>query len=587
MEDDLACCTNSEAAAHHHICKRNAVSFSREWLICISCYVEGFEPEFFDPFHMEKLKQALVPSTRPVLPIYKDSTEDLPRPFRQDSNTDNHGENTAEHASQKASSDTYPYAPTQALHSTSNFRGKRPINDGSQTTECGPSSSTIDPRIELHEHKKQDPCGHDVTGTQDVSPSMKTAVQLKRSRTAVVSPQSTALRKARRRNSWPLLAPAAPSSQSAAHPSPEQMLPTIATSAICTADKSPTEQSKKLATSVQIIAEINPTAEVEATTEDARPISVQTASLAESLGPPTTWDDVPAGYPMLAKRMADMPTASIFRSFAALNLQNLLYMQAELQDLEKELLKLQAKDAAAGNESIRRRNYARDWWSLQRSGIKGRLSEDDPIQWRVAVMIRDKLQKYNEALIQMMKILSAKEPDEQDYKSIQEFLVSKPMLDGEALVGGDRDIWGVMNENYQKDPEDDLITLLSREKTDRLSRWITSLLVKRLDKKANKKENKENDPRKKRGSVVAFSVESINRWTFMLTTGLGAMLPVASMLALQRLESVQVRTVSLVWIAAFNFFLAILLHWLASVKRAEIFAIASAFAAVNVVFIAK
>ncbi|KAK0625563.1 hypothetical protein DIS24_g11122 [Lasiodiplodia hormozganensis] len=64
---------------------------------------------------------------------------------------------------------------------------------------------------------------------------------------------------------------------------------------------------------------------------------------------------LPAGYPSLARRMASMPEASIFRSFASLNIRNLLYMQAELVCLEDELNRYQLEDARAGQT---RQKYA-------------------------------------------------------------------------------------------------------------------------------------------------------------------------------------------------------------------------------------
>jgi hypothetical protein len=45
------------------------------------------------------------------------------------------------------------------------------------------------------------------------------------------------------------------------------------------------------------------------------------------------------GYPKLSRLMAFYPEVAIFRRFGALNAENLLYLQAELQDLEIALQK--------------------------------------------------------------------------------------------------------------------------------------------------------------------------------------------------------------------------------------------------------
>lgn len=323
---------------------------------------------------------------------------------------------------------------------------------------------------------------------------------------------------------------------------------------------------------------------------ETRQEAEQGSSIFPAGGRTTTTHDVgatrkrpPEGYPRLAKRMACMPAASIFRSFAALNIQNLLHMQAELECLENELLEVQGEDAGVEeNETTRRWKYTRNWWTLQRSesSEQGANEHDDPCQRHIAQKIQEKLQKYNEALIQLMTILSANKPGIHDFNDIRNYIESEEMLHGRALIGDDSFIYRSDPKDDRMPLKDDLITLRPRAETDRLTRWVISWVLRILHK------NKEN-ARRQQGPDVAFVDDDIYRWTFVLTSGLAAMLPVASMLALQTIEGVPVRKLSLVLIAVFNFVLAFLLTWLTSVRRAEVFAIASAFAAVNVVFIGK
>ncbi|KAI9694216.1 MAG: hypothetical protein M1822_003488 [Bathelium mastoideum] len=73
---------------------------------------------------------------------------------------------------------------------------------------------------------------------------------------------------------------------------------------------------------------------------------------------PQQEENVPEGYPRLAKRMGLLPKIAIFRRFGFLNQLNILYMQAELQYLEKKLKKVQIGDnASTGDEQ----NYVRDF----------------------------------------------------------------------------------------------------------------------------------------------------------------------------------------------------------------------------------
>jgi hypothetical protein len=63
-------------------------------------------------------------------------------------------------------------------------------------------------------------------------------------------------------------------------------------------------------------------------------------------GPPISipLSDLLPGYPKLAGKMGLCPEKAMFRRFGALNAQMLLYMQAELGYLEKELRKIEMED---------------------------------------------------------------------------------------------------------------------------------------------------------------------------------------------------------------------------------------------------
>jgi hypothetical protein len=53
----------------------------------------------------------------------------------------------------------------------------------------------------------------------------------------------------------------------------------------------------------------------------------------------------PHGYPQVATFMGDHPEMAMVRRFRGLNARNLLYLQAELVQIEKELLKCERDDA--------------------------------------------------------------------------------------------------------------------------------------------------------------------------------------------------------------------------------------------------
>ena len=98
------------------------------------------------------------------------------------------------------------------------------------------------------------------------------------------------------------------------------------------------------------------------------------------------------GYAKLGLLMGEYPELAIFRRYAALNAQNILYLQAELAHLESEFRKFAQEDEISNIE--KRRDYSKDWYSLQRS-ISNPGVEDDNGQWKTFLKIRAKLKEYS------------------------------------------------------------------------------------------------------------------------------------------------------------------------------------------------
>jgi hypothetical protein len=63
------------------------------------------------------------------------------------------------------------------------------------------------------------------------------------------------------------------------------------------------------------------------------------------------------GYEGLARFMGTYPELAIFRRFGALNLQNIIYLQAEITTLEGEFQDIVAED----NMNPERKIFSRDW----------------------------------------------------------------------------------------------------------------------------------------------------------------------------------------------------------------------------------
>ena len=88
------------------------------------------------------------------------------------------------------------------------------------------------------------------------------------------------------------------------------------------------------------------------------------------------------GYNVLAHLMGAYPPLSIFRRFGALNARNILYLQAELVDLEAQLLQAEKADEESGH--VDRKIYSRDWRTLSESVDN---VERDDTQWKIFLRV--------------------------------------------------------------------------------------------------------------------------------------------------------------------------------------------------------
>lgn len=100
------------------------------------------------------------------------------------------------------------------------------------------------------------------------------------------------------------------------------------------------------------------------------------------------------GYPKLAEHMSSAPEISIFRRFEALNRQNILYLQAELTTLERELRNLEAESATC-DAADPRSQYSRDWEWMNTTDENSNVNP----QWELFLRIRAILKEYSKQLI--------------------------------------------------------------------------------------------------------------------------------------------------------------------------------------------
>lgn len=91
--------------------------------------------------------------------------------------------------------------------------------------------------------------------------------------------------------------------------------------------------------------------------------------------------------------MASWPDVAIFRRFGALNAQNLLFLQAEIQHLERELAIMRRDDDLSRDE--KGMHVQRNWFELSQDTEDG----DAHPQWIVIQDIREKLKEYSKTTL--------------------------------------------------------------------------------------------------------------------------------------------------------------------------------------------
>ncbi len=123
--------------------------------------------------------------------------------------------------------------------------------------------------------------------------------------------------------------------------------------------------------------------------DDTELSQTSTAGMASSTGQPIDVEKSgsgPNGYLKLAKLMAVMPTMGMYRRFGVLNSLSLLFYQADLVKLERELLhQIQQDDTSAdGNKRV----FSKDWTAVSATDSQRKIVEQ----------MRNVLEKYSKFL---------------------------------------------------------------------------------------------------------------------------------------------------------------------------------------------
>lgn len=180
------------------------------------------------------------------------------------------------------------------------------------------------------------------------------------------------------------------------------------------------------------------------------------------------------------------------------------------------------------------------------------------------------------ALIQQEKVLSFSPPGAYDMDYIQRFLASDEIGEPYPLTGRDSVTWGMPRD--PKARADDLVTLKPRRDADDFSNWVTGTGINKFFSLGCARFRK---PSRFHGRV-GFEDSAVLRVTYSITSILASLLPIASIAVLYAVHSMKLR---LMLIAVFNILLTLCLTTFTTAKRTDVFAVAAAFSAVQVVFV--
>jgi len=324
-----------------------------------------------------------------------------------------------------------------------------------------------------------------------------------------------------------------------------------------------------------------------------------------------------SGYEKLAGLMTKHSEVATFQRFDFLNTLNILYLQAELVNLEHDLRGSMREDIESGNNlpseypddheslngvenediesgeiegisgkggvnektpeskvdrkstskatsSINERiESARDWWYLS--------NMDDSRTWEIMLKAREKLKEYNEAVLRQTEMKAQHSPNACDLEFLRRWFKDKNMGDF-PLIGRDSTLWETSRPF-------DLIALKARKGEDplgtlflsRVFLWWHNCIGHRIKK-----------PLDEEAQYFEYGDKYVLRTANVFGSIISSALLVGSILALYFVNNMLAR---LGIIAALTQVFSLVLILVTSARKVEVFGATAAFVAVQVVFV--
>ncbi|PMD16822.1 hypothetical protein NA56DRAFT_579789 [Hyaloscypha hepaticicola] len=276
------------------------------------------------------------------------------------------------------------------------------------------------------------------------------------------------------------------------------------------------------------------------------------------------------GYKKIAALMGKYPELGMVSQFSFLNIQSLLYRQAELIGLQQDLHELEAANDRSQDEE--KRLFSRDWYAL--SSAEEHDGSDE--QWRLVLLIREKLKEYSKftpATLLERKMAKLPEPNPRDLKGLQEWM-KRPSIGSVFLIGRDRNVW-----NYGED----LSALKPSAPGNKFSAWLVDTLTPLYHHTLGRYHRKPaKEVLKYAPNTVHYSDSTVYRIAAFIGTIVASLLPISAIIVLYFITTMPVR---LGLVSIFTAIFSVCLWFMTDGRLIEVFSATSAFAAVQVVFI--
>ncbi|KAF8865145.1 hypothetical protein BDZ45DRAFT_721289 [Acephala macrosclerotiorum] len=281
------------------------------------------------------------------------------------------------------------------------------------------------------------------------------------------------------------------------------------------------------------------------------------------------------GYHKLSSFMVDA-NYTIFRQFKILANRDLLYLQAELAQLEDQFEVIQDQDRASGGEQ---EFYDRNWPLLNSSKQRGHDSE----QLRKALEIRMKLKEYYECASRYAAILNMPQARKRDVEMLKDWII-RPDLGGGIVFSGE-DLSPFGKSVYDEIFSSDLMIMKSRSgENDLFTRFLAGPVFHGLERAFWRcfKKPVPSDAEKQapESNLFHYSDSHIIGIIDVIGTVVASMIPLVSIVILYYIRNLGAR---LGVLCACTLLFSTSLAVVTKARRIEIFACTAAFASVQVV----